>query len=54
MVTVTQCSILLLVSMLVLVIIVIFTGDDSSNTMTYFSAGVCAGVSNYCCIYRWW
>ena len=51
-VAVTQCRILLLVSMLVLVIIAVFTGDGSSNTMTYLIAGVCAGSSNYCCIYR--
>ena len=53
-VAVTQCRFLLLVSMLVLVIIVVFTGGGSSNTMAYFIAGVYAGVSNYCCIYRWW
>ena len=41
---------LLLVSELVLVIIDVFTGDGSSKTMTYFIAGVFAGVSNYCCI----
>ena len=52
MVPVTQWRILMLVSMLVLVIIVVFTGDGSGNTMTYFNAGVCAGVSNYCSIHR--
>ena len=36
--------------MLVLVIIAVFTGDGSSNTMAYFITGVYAGVSNYCCI----
>ena len=53
-VAVTQCRILLLVSMLVLVIIAVFTGGGSSNTMAYFIAGVYAAVSDYCCIYRWW
>ena len=52
MVAVTQWRILLLVSMLVLVIIAVFTGGGSSNTMTYFIAGVYAGVINYRCIYR--
>ena len=31
---------------------VLFTGDGSGNIMTYLNAGVCAGVSNYCSIYR--
>ena len=52
MVAVTQWRILMLVSVLVLVIIVLFTCDGNSNTMTYFNAVVYAGVSNYCCIYR--
>ena len=38
------------VAMLVLVIIAVFTGGGSSNTMSYFIAGVYAAVSNYCCI----
>ena len=45
MVLVTQCRILLPVSVLVLVIIVLFTCDGNSNTMTYFNAGICAGFS---------